>query len=209
VSWLLVLAAAVVGLSERPAALVGAGGQQAYAEWLAAEAFRLDGRNSEEACAEPGEAGSDWPVIEAPAVFAAEPGFAVEGEPPILHERVSVSGCGRTRVVNLLAWRLKAGGWRAFGLLPGVTLSDAKLQNDATRVALAAASAGTTCPAERTLRFGQARVSVPRTDGGAWTEVWPIALCGQDRTVEVTFTPAATSGATDFRVRPMWTAAGG
>lgn len=202
----LVIAAAVAGLSPRPEALLGDAGQEAYAEWLGGEAATLDRRWTGETCGE-AEITSVWPVVEAPAAFSQAPGFSDIAEGPVLHERVTLTGCGRTHQVNLLAYRLKAGGWRSLGLLPGAGNADAQLQLDAWRTALPAVTSVPGCSEEdrqSTLRVGQITLSEPVDAQGGWQEQWPITVCGQERPVQVTFTRTPADGGTDFRIRPLW-----
>ncbi len=203
----LLVLAAVTALAPRPDALVGTEGQEAYAAWLGQAAVETDRRWAGDTCAE-AEAASDWPVTPAPASFAAAPGFSDVGEEPVLHERVRLTGCGRTRVVNLLTYRLKAGGWRSFGLLPGEGRADPARQMQAFASVIRGVETFTPgcsgAQLQTTLRSGPVEVTRAPDEAGSWQETWPVEACGQARPVRVTFQrEAGTDGG--FAVTPLFT----
>ena len=188
-----VLLAAVAAIGSRPAWLTGRDAA-AYAAWLHARTLTADVAFGAAAC----------PAAATRSLGGRTLGAGeTAGGGPAYYERVRLTGCGRTLTHNLQVRRLRRGGWEATAVLPGEPRSTPRQQNEAMQAMATAALNGAPalpCPASqalRSLQHGEARVI--STAGAAWTERWPLRMCGRDRTVEATFQPGAPTV-----VSPAW-----
>ena len=190
---LLLAVSAVAALGPRPPWLTGRDGA-AYVAWLHARTLTADRAFGGRACAEASTRSLGGRTL-APA--------ETTGGAAAFHERVRLTGCGRTMTHNLQVRRLRRGGWEAVAVLPGEPRATPRQQTEAMQAMASVTLNGAPalpCPASQALRsleHGEARVV--STAGSAWTERWSLRICGRDRTVEVTFRPGA--GAV---VRPAW-----
>ena len=125
----LVLAAALVtGLQQRPAALTG-GDAAAYAAWLHRRTLIADRAFGAPPCpAAEIRSLADRPLR--PADVAAWSGTRQPWLGPVFFERVRLTGCGRSVVHNFQVVRLRRGGWDAMGTLPGEPLSSPRQQTE-------------------------------------------------------------------------------
>lgn len=191
------------------AALVGPD-PAAYERWLTGEALRADTQFAlGAACPSAKVVHLTWTPNAAP-VLMSDKGIRAMTDGPIVVEHLQVTGCGRDGQQNLLVFPLKVGGWKSVAMLQGTGRTDIVLQHDAMRSAIMTAIVGKPplkCAAEevqRTLRLGLTRISQPVDASGAWKEIWPIQVCGQDRPVELSFTPDPIGGGTSFAAREGW-----
>ena len=192
----ILLAAAVLALTPRPAALTG-GEPVRYAAWLHQRTLEADRAFGAAPCPT-AEVRSVLGRPLAAAEVAAWSGTRRPLAGPAWFERVRLTGCGRSVLHNFQVTRLRRGGWTAMGALPGETLSSPRQQTELmTAVASVILNGRPALPcrsseALRSLVHGEARVLRPRDASGAWTERWPIRACGADRTVDVGFAPGRT-----------------
>jgi len=198
-SLLAIAAAAVIGLGQRPAAFAGPDAA-AYSAWLGARAADADAHDTGSPCPDATVTSlSGSPA--GPPIFKAPPPGEFTNFTVIEHLRFD--GCGRTRRVNLLVFRLQSGGWMASRMLDGESHAGALLQHDAVRSAAMAVVAGAKCQdvsqAQSTLQLGPAKLVRPPENGGGWEELWAATACGKTMGALVSFTPDPTGG-TSFRV---------
>jgi hypothetical protein len=92
--------------------------------------------------------------------------------------------------------------------LPGTGRAALILTRDALPTALMVASMPSPCGDKplgpELVKWGEARITSPTDAQGSWTELWPMTMCGQDRSVSVTFTPTPDTGGTGFSVVKAW-----
>ena len=201
---LIAVAAAVVvaGLPVRPAGLTG-GNHAAYAAWLQQRTLVADRAFGGAPCPAATVRWVTGRPLRAGEV-AAWSGTRQATVGPVWFERVRLTGCGRSILHNFQVSRLRRGGWEAMGTLPGEAVSTPRQQTERMQSLAGVILNGPPalpCPgseALRTMTHGEVRV-VSAAAQGVWTERWPIRVCGVDRTVEVTFTPAGPP-----RVTPAW-----
>jgi hypothetical protein len=149
-----------------------------------------------------------WTHAACPAAsFAPAPEVAVylpiqfdkAGEPIAgeWREGIIATGCGATITLNTLT-KITAPATLATGyLLPGGTIADPDLQNDAQGVAVTAAGGIPPGCADAYI----ANTQFAGYDGNAapsgakiapWTEIWTLNICGAAKRVTLHFTPNAT-----------------
>lgn len=111
-------------------------------------------------------------------------------------ERVQASGCGITRILNVVT-SVRSPGALVTGILaPGDTGADPTLQVDASRYAFAAAL--TRAPGcrqaflDNTQQIREEKSDDARVTGTVRVENWTIVACGQSVVTEVKFLPDAT-----------------
>ena len=184
-------AAAVLVLSQRPPELVNPQGPAAYAAWLRGQALALDARllRQSAVCA-------DASVREdAPMSFETMPDPPKGPGGAMALEHLTLDGCGHHWRLNFAIGRSPDGGWSSQDLLPGASRAGALLQTDVlTKLMPFIRQQAPTCADPD---WGEASVEREPDNKGTWVEIWPIGACGQDVTMEVTFTPTANGG-TDF-----------
>lgn len=197
----------LIGLGDRPVDLTGPD-PVAYSHWLAGSALAQQAQLGG-ACADAQvKAGGAWQMPE--PLVAMWPKLAAARRGPVLVEHLQVTGCGRTTEQNVLVARQASGDWLGIPLLPGQSRTDPVLQMDVLRAAMKVAASSppaVVCSPEeqaRTVHSEEVKVVAAPNAKGIWVERWPLRLCGSDRPLTITFTPAATAGATDFNVRPAW-----
>lgn len=198
------LAATVIGLGDR-GAQAAAGDQAAYSAMLHDKAIAADATNNP-AC--PGAtvtslAGIPFDDASFPSAVAAKSNVT-----PLLHERVRISGCGRTSIQNLTVLRTADQQLLMIASLPGMSHSGLILQRDAFVTALTVANIPSPCGdtplSPEVAKWGEVSVTSAPDANGAWTELWPLRLCGQDRSISVTFTPTPEQGGTAFSITKAW-----
>jgi hypothetical protein len=116
-------------------------------------------------------------------------------------ERLRVVGCGADRRVNLMAVRLKEGGWGVLPLPPGESLAGYRLHTDMMMSVLQSASStrpALTCATEEMVRTFDLHDAVVLTppESGAWSERWTVGMCGAERQIDIQFIPAGDGGTT-------------
>jgi hypothetical protein len=201
----LAIAAAVsAGL---PVDLVRAGEEKKFERWFIKDIRKDIEKQTGARCGAsqltPTEIATEGP----PEVFLP-PQLAADVTSALYRLNVRATGCGQVGAYNFLLMRIRpSDAWVSLPLLPGQSLTSARLQRDVKLSAFQARSIGLTCDfneMERTLQLGEVSV-VSNRPGEQWVERWPATMCGKDRTVEVTFTSNISIGGTDFAVRPAWT----
>ncbi|HEX8233293.1 MAG TPA: hypothetical protein VF559_08115 [Caulobacteraceae bacterium] len=200
----LLLAAAALTTGDRPPELLGDKPQPEYLDWLKAETIRREPASSAQPSCSTAKA---EPIGWRAGPMTQEDETLAKG--PSAYEKLRFSGCGRASVQNLLVARLKDGGWRATSLAPGDSRADVVLQTDVAKVWFPAVrnKAPQACQGEEWMRWfrrGEARVEKePDPETGEWVEVWPAALCGEDRSIRLTFRPTKENGGAEFRMEPL------
>jgi hypothetical protein len=165
----------------------------------------------------------------------------IPGHPDVgaLHERVRVSGCGRSSVQNVNVIRFASRPpWRMAAALPGDSLADLGLQQTLWPIVLA--EAGEAVPKECqgselndvyvAARPGHVALPAPgepspgQKNGNvnirlapqveaerdkldvskAWIEVWPLKMCGLDRTQAILLIPLRDKAAVFHLEIPVW-----
>ncbi|MBO9709640.1 MAG: hypothetical protein J7521_15655 [Caulobacter sp.] len=197
-------AVTVIGLGDRTVQAAPSD-QAAYAALLSEKAIEAYATNND-AC--PGAtvtsvAGIPFDDASFPPSLAAKYNVT-----PLIHERVKVSGCGRDSIQNLTVLRTADQKLLMIASLPGLSRSGLILQRDAFVTALTVANLPSPC-GDKTLapelaKWGEVSITSPPDAKGAWTELWPLRLCGQDRSLSVTFTPTPDIGGTAFSVSKAW-----
>ncbi|HWW25290.1 MAG TPA: hypothetical protein VNZ85_05260 [Caulobacter sp.] len=198
------LAAAVVGLGDR-GAQAGSDGQAAYSALLAQRALAADAVNYP-ACPNASVtsvAGLDLGEASFPSSIATKLGVT-----PLLQERVRIDGCGRSTIQNLTVLRGPDQKLMMIAGLPGRGRAALILTRDALPTALMIANTDKPCGdkqlAPELAKWGEVIITSPTDTQGVWTELWPLRLCGQDRSVSVTFTPTPDIGGTSYSVTKAW-----
>ena len=202
------LAAAVVGIGDRPAEILAGGDQVQYAAWLSAEAVKSEATYSRSKCPkavvrslEGARLGDEF--------FAREamPREALKHTP--FQERLSVEGCGRTSVQNILIAVTPDGQRRAIVMFPGESNAGLRLQRDTLAAAVQAALLNPPklpCDGDelkKNWRLVETSITTRPGQDGAWKERWMFRACDVDRPVAVTFTPSAAGG-TSYAVSKDW-----
>jgi hypothetical protein len=124
-------------------------------------------------------------------------------------ETIQQTGCGMSRILNVLTTVQPDGTLKVEALLPGTTITDPQLQQDS--VQYAAAGMGTMPPGceqggvlnTRFLGVDGQRPGVlplPGRPARPWSEVWTLQACTKRADVVLHFTPDATG--TEIRVDP-------
>jgi hypothetical protein len=197
-AFLLLMVAAVSALGPRPPWLTGRN-VPAYAAWLHARTLTADQAFGAPPCPAASTLSLGGRAL-GPGEAAPGPGRQAG---PVYLERVRFTGCGRIVTHNLQVARLPRGGWDAVAVLPGASRATPRQQTDAMQPMAAAALNGAPalpCSGSQALRsLSHGEVRVVSAAGDAWTERWPLVMCGRDRTVEVTFRPGAPAAVT-----PAW-----
>lgn len=131
------------------------------------------------------------------------PAFDQAGAPASGQWRVRdyVEGCGETRILNILFLFTPNGKMRRIALLPGTTIADARLQQDALMYAemgMQNLMPSLDCKDIQYtntsfVAFGEANPQVPPgRDNRSWTEEWTVRACGVTGIVTMHFIPDAT-----------------
>lgn len=207
---LLFAVAVVAGLSSRPEGLTGPKPED-YSAWLASQALRADTGFAREKACEAVTFTSDGMSPMPERDLAKTKAMAAEAAGPVVIEHVRVVGCGRDWRQNIISYRTKAGEWRSSILLPGESRADYFQQREVLNMVLQIAPIGlspVTCDSAqqtKTLFMGAAKVTAKPDASGVWKEVWPVKLCGQERPVEITYTPKA-GGDVEMDYQPVWEA---
>ncbi len=123
-------------------------------------------------------------------------------------ERLTVLGCGRTRVLNVLTVVRPLGQLATGPLLAGTTHADPVLQRDTVRIAFAAAAAtfaGCPDPAIIDTRYVGLEAPPDPTLSAArqtppWREDWTLRGCNKEVVLPLHFLPDATG--TSVRASP-------
>lgn len=201
----LVIAAALA--AGQPDVLVGDGEQAAFDAWMSGEAAKSIQEITGSACSDPKL--TALPTVPGDSPFAyLPPQVAIYAIDPVQRVSIRVENCGEPRRLNFMVLRVRNSvEWMAMPMAPGDSLTSPHLQRDLQPTLFQAMSTGLSCSVEEmqtTFRPGETTVVKRGEQGEPWTERWPATLCGQDRTVEITFTPTAADGGTDFAIRPAW-----
>jgi hypothetical protein len=220
---------AVTVMSSPSLSVVGRDERGAYETMLAKQARDADTRFAGSPCDDAAVATLSTKVVKIPE----------NPRIPVLQEKVSVKGCGRSTVQNITVVRF--GGsppWRMAATLPGDSLADMQLQQGVwpKLVAQAQLDLPANCQDQRVgnayvvARPGQVDAPLPgapppvaaaghiglRLPGNleaerekldltkAWMEVWPLQLCGHDRTTGVIFIPMHGQTSSAYLFLPIW-----
>jgi hypothetical protein len=185
---------------------------------------------------------SGAPICAAAGVEAlSSEAVKVPGHPEVgaLHERVRVSGCGRSSIQNVNVIRFAGRQpWRMAAALPGESLADMGLQQTLWPIVLAEAGEAVpkACqgpelndvyvaarpghvalppPGEASPAQQQGKVNIrlaPQVEAQrdnldvskAWIEVWPLKMCGLDRTQAILLIPLRDKAAVFHLEIPVW-----
>ena len=205
---LALLAAQLVGsLSARPADLAPAGQAGAYQAWFLERTAELSRMHATAACAAPVIRSRAFRLSSSAHVLRS-PGQEAELDGPFYRESYVVEGCGPMALQNMAVAHKRGGGWRGVGTLPGATLADMRLQNDASMMAVTAvltkpAPGCDTARARTTLKIVDTVLTSPAPTSASmpWTERWMFTTCGASVPVEMTFTPTPGQGGVAFSAR--------
>ena len=124
-------------------------------------------------------------------------------------ESIRESGCGTTRLLNMLTKVQPDGTLQTQPLLPGTTIADPQLQQDSVQYAAAGMGempSGCDQGGVLNTRFvgldgrPPGTRPTPGTPPRPWTEVWTLIACSKQADVTMHFTPDATG--TDVRADP-------
>ena len=203
----LMAAAVVAGLGERPPEFVAPSGIEDYSAWLAQAAIDSDAGFSHETC--PDAAVRSISNTPADADLAKDGVQVPPHQGPIIKEVVSVVGCGRTSLQNLVVVHPTTGGWIARRMLPGASLAGGRLQIEALATIVQIALTGPpplTCTAEEfqsSLRIVDISIVSFTKAKHTWAERWSIQVCGANRPITVTFTTLANDKVS-YNAKPAW-----
>ncbi len=205
---LLLSAALLANLGDRPPEFLSPGGIEDYSAWLTQAALDSDAGFFHGAC----EDASAISLSNTP--FDAE--VAREGialpphQGPVIKEMVRVAGCGHSSLQNLIVIHPTQGGWIARRMLPGASMAPGATQMQALQTgvlnAVMAGKPKLACGLDEfanSMRILDVSLVTAPKDKKPWTERWSIQACGADRSVAVTFTPKA-NGAPAYVVKPAW-----
>ena len=113
-------------------------------------------------------------------------------------ERVEATGCGPTRLLNVLTIAHSDSPLQVVGMMPGDTLTDPMMQKNALQYAEAIAVRGVP-PGCKQLAFINTKfdgfIGLPNpevTDGREsrpWRELWTMTACGNELDIGLIFTP--------------------
>lgn len=208
-----IAALAIQDLAARPADIATAAEAPAYAQSVRATALALAAlRNGNRPCPDGTVVASlgVTPMGPAAKVLGVKSGDPVAADAAVYKEHVHVTGCGTLqRKDNVLVMRQKAGGWLALPMLPGDSLVTPVQQHDAVQSAVQItqlAEPRPVCgPGVAPYRLEDTFVvDASQRDKGTWTERWVQRACGEDRSVEVFFTPRPDGKATSVVVKQLW-----
>ena len=181
------------------------------------------------------------PCPDAQVRDVATQSMPVSGHPGghLLHEKLEVSGCGRSATQNIYVVRASGSPpWRMVATMPGDSLADMTLQTSVWAAALKQARVDlpSDCKGQRLQdvyvaarpghvvlrtpdqppspkRAGWFSVTLPQALASqqssldptqAWLEIWPLTLCGQDRTLAVVFIPLKDHAHSAYAFLPIW-----
>ena len=121
-------------------------------------------------------------------------------------ERVEATGCGPTRLLNVLTIAHSDSPMQVVGMMPGDTLTDPMMQKNALQYAEAIAVRGVP-PGCKQLAFLNTKfdgfIGLPNpevTDGREsrpWRELWTMTACGSEFDIGLIFTPNQRGTALD------------
>ena len=205
---LLLSAALMANLGDRPPEFLSPGGIEDYSAWLTQAALDSDAGFFHAPCTDASAISlSNTPFD---AEVAREGIVIPPHQGPVIKEMVRVAGCGHSSLQNLIVIHPTEGGWVARRMLPGASMASGATQMEALQtVVIQTVLTGPpplACPMDEfqnSLRIlDVALVTVPK-DKKPWTERWSIQACGKDRTVAMTFTPKPDGG-TGYVAKPGW-----
>jgi hypothetical protein len=184
-------------------------------------------------------AGSPCPTAQVQDLATQDLQVAGHAGVRVLHEKLEVTGCGRTSTQNLYVVRATGSPpWRMANTMPGESLADMGLQANVWTEAVKQARVDlpSDCRGQRlqdvyvTARPGHVFIRTPDESPSphpagwfgvslppniasqqadldiarAWVEVWPLELCGQDRTLAVIFIPMRDQAHSAYAFLPVW-----
>ena len=184
-------------------------------------------------------AGSPCPAAQVQDLSTQDVKLADQPEVRVLHEKLAVTGCGRSSTQNVYALRTNGSPpWRMANTMPGESLADMGLQANvwAAAVKQARVELPSDCQGQRlqdvyvTARPGHVLIRTPGASpdphpegwfgvnlppnlasqqaqldvSHAWAEIWPLTLCGQDRTLAVVFIPLRDHAGSAYVFVPVW-----
>ena len=194
-------------LAPRPPDLVPPGQAAAYEAWFAGRTVELSRMHAAVGCAAPVIRSRAF-RLSSKASILRSPTQEAELDGPFYRESYEVSGCGPLALQNMAVAHRRGGGWRGVGALPGATLADMRLQNDAAMMAVTAVLTKpppgcVTAQARTSLKITDTQLTSPPPNAHtqAWTERWMFSACGRPAAVEMTFTPTPGSGGVAFTAR--------
>jgi hypothetical protein len=155
-------------------------------------------RSVVENCPSPAARGMNVVVEVAPKFDSS--GTPISGRWTIVGQ---LEGCGKSRTLKVL-YLFDSTDRKRVGLLPGTTIADVRLQQDALKYAVTAMAAtrpkdcnSTKLINTKFIAFDGGKPPVPAEGGKTpWTEEWTMKSCGVTGVVDVRFVPKATVGTT-------------
>jgi hypothetical protein len=181
---------------ERPPQLLNGAKPEVYAAWLTSAAREKQARHggacSDMTATPVGARRLDEDSPEPDVIERMKSGAQASA---VFLEQVRVEGCGQITNQNLIVLPKPDGTWLAWAAMPGDTLAPLGVQLNTLRDLQPVIQAGSDCPDAAASYRDIQLLSRPRSTayplsaGDAWTERWPISICGRDISVDVTFTP--------------------
>ncbi len=204
---LLLAAAVITGLGDRPAALLGADGKDGYLAKLE-QKLDMPGLNLLVATAIPNcpdltYVSSDYRELPDQDMGQGNSFYGTFAVRPAIEEHIQVKGCGKQLQLNFTAARLQANPTElkfSFQIV-GKTKTDLQLRRDAyVYVALANDAArtlaGQTAPCGQTVMVYDTELKTEPNGNAPWDEIWYTAKCDFRTRVLVNFIPKANGGTT-------------
>ncbi|ESQ81866.1 hypothetical protein AEAC466_20090 [Asticcacaulis sp. AC466] len=201
-----IFAVTLLGLSDRPAVLVGETGQDYYKQkfesYLSLDGITVRRKYIFGECPDVTYRSAGYDIISDPNYHTSVDFFSKErmaSKPEdvqiIVAERVDVTGCGKSHRLNFTAWHDRN------NLLPnmafstdGTTIASQQARQDADMIAFnlvqkvrRATPTRDTC--DMVPIVYNTKVEQAPKDDGRWTEIWSTAYCEVRHDVRISFTP--------------------